>query len=163
DPQDIAFTNVEVTNINDAGAVGAIAAPNTAARATAFAGLSPQEHYVQTLYLDILGRPGSVTELDKFWVPLLSAPGGAQAVVTGMRRSLEGRDHLVQTWYMTYLGRHALGGEESGLVIALLKGASESTVLSGILGSAEFLAHAHQLVPSPSASPDVLYVEALYQ
>jgi hypothetical protein len=158
-----------------AGAVDAAVGPDTADRATAFVGLTPQERFVQTLYLDDLGRPGAVAELDN-WVGLYtglfnvaSAAGvpaaqaqflAQQAVATGIEHSAEARERLVQSWYLTFLGRAAVGGEERGWVNALLAGASEEQVLSGILASPEFAARTQAL--TGAASPDEAYVEALY-
>src|SRR5262249_10643452 len=78
--QVVNFTGVEGTHINDAGAVNTFAGPDTADRDAAFAGLTPQERFVQALYLDELGRPGATVELDD-WVNALNAPGMSQASV----------------------------------------------------------------------------------
>jgi|GEM_PF-3365952 len=160
DSQDIVLTNVSVTNINNAVSVDAVAGPDSADRTAAFVGLSAQEQYVQSLYLDLLGRAGSGAELD-FWAQMLSTPSGAQVVTTEISQSMEAREHLVQSWYLTYLGRAAQGGEESGYIAALLAGASEANTLSNLLASPEFYARAQQLIPSGSA--DERYVQALYQ
>ena len=53
----ISYANVSTINLDNAGAVNAIAGPDTADRATAFVGLTAQERYVQALYLDELGAP----------------------------------------------------------------------------------------------------------
>ena len=58
-----------------------------------FAGLTPQERFVQTLYLDALGRAGSKTELDS-WVVTFNG-GSSQmdaqaAIATGVEQSFEG-------------------------------------------------------------------------
>ena len=55
DPLTISYANVSTINLDNAGAVNAIAGPDTADRATAFVGLTAQERYVQALYLDELG------------------------------------------------------------------------------------------------------------
>src|SRR5207237_4258615 len=64
DPVTVQYTNTQTTNVNAAAAVNAIAGPDTADRATAFAGLSADERFVQALYLDELGRAGGKAELD---------------------------------------------------------------------------------------------------
>jgi hypothetical protein len=136
--------------------------PNTTDdRAADDAGLSPQQRFVQALYLDALGRPGIVAELN-VWVGVLnSVPNGQAAVARAIETSPEGRDNLVQGWYLTFLGRPAVGGEEAPHVNALLAGASEESVLSDILGGPEFHAHAQTLVSS--GTPDERFVQALYQ
>jgi hypothetical protein len=125
-----------------------------------FPGLTAQERYVQALYLDELGRPGSKAELDA-WVAVLNGPGGAAAVVAGIKGSSEATDHLVKSWYQLFLGRPALGGEELGWAKSLQLGQPEEVVLSQILGSPEFYSHAQTLVAVGSA--DQRYVQALYQ
>src|SRR5262249_23639807 len=47
--QAVKFTGVAVTHVNDAGAVNTFAGPDTADRDAAFAGLTPQERFVQAL------------------------------------------------------------------------------------------------------------------
>ena len=48
-------------------------------RNAAFAGLSAPQHFVQALYLDELGRAGSVAEVDG-WLPVLNGFNGQTAV-----------------------------------------------------------------------------------
>jgi hypothetical protein len=159
DPQRVTYTSVTTTNINGAGSINTIYGPDTADRTTAFTGLTAQERFVQALYLDELGRAGSVSELNS-WIPVLNA--NSAAVVAGdIAHSGEATDHLVKTWYQTYLGRTAAGGEEQSFVNSLLQGASEEVVLSRILGSSEFFNHALTLVAS--GTPQERYVQALYQ
>jgi uncharacterized repeat protein (TIGR01451 family) len=164
DPQTLTYSNVGATNINNAASVVAIAGPDTADRGTAFNGLSAQERFVQAVYLDELGRAGSRSELDG-WVALFNASGMSQAqaqnaIATGIEHSPEARDHLVKSWYVTFLGRGAFGGEEQGFVNALLSGQTEEQVLSGILASQEFFNRAQILGPGSSA--DEHFVQALY-
>ena len=127
------------------------------------AGLTPQEHFVQTLYLDVLGRAGSKTELDS-WVVTFNG-GSSQmdaqaAIATGVEQSFEGRDHLVKGWYETFLGRAAGGGEELGWVDQLMSGTTEEQVLGQILASPEFYGRAQTL--SGSGTADQRFVQALY-
>jgi hypothetical protein len=114
---------------------------------------------VQALYLDALGRAGSVTELNGY-LPALAGPNGRFVVARAIEDSPEGRDNLVKGWYLTYLGRAAGGGEEQGHVNALLAGASEEQVLGYILGSPEFFARAQTLIGS--GAPQERFVQALY-
>jgi hypothetical protein len=154
------ISNFETINLNNAASVSSFYGPDTADRATALAGLTPQERFVQVLYLNALGRAGSKAELDG-WVAVLNGPGGSQAAVaSGIERSFEARDHLVRTWYQTFLGRTPGGGEELGLVNQLTHGQTEETVLSDILGGPEFHARAQTLVNS--GTPDERFVQALY-
>jgi hypothetical protein len=141
--------------------------------------LSPSEHFVQTLYVDVLGRAGSLAEVDG-WAGQLDALHISQGTVAAdIEMYFEARDRLVKTWYSTYLGRQAQGGEELGWVNQLLGGQSkeqvpsglpfffasampsEERVLSGILGSPEFDQHAQTLIAT--GTPDQRYVQALYQ
>jgi|GEM_PF-1504845 len=124
-----------------------------------FANLTPQEKFVQALYLAELGRAGGVGELDG-WVAILNGPGGARAVIADIDGSFEARDRIVQGWYQTFLGRTAQGGEEKGFV-NMLATQTQEQVLSILLSSAEFYAHAQTLISS--GTPDQRYVQALYQ
>ncbi len=103
-----------------------------------FSGLTPQESYIQSLYVDDLGRTGSKTELD-YWVKVMNGSGGAAAAVTGIEDAPGATDRLVKSWYLLYLGRPAVNGEELGWAALLQHGRSEETVLSMILSSPEFL------------------------
>jgi hypothetical protein len=164
DPLRIVYHGVRSLHLDDAAAVNAIAGPDTADRDAAFVGLSPAERYVQALYLAELGRAGSKQELDG-WVTLLppGATSGSLAVAFGIGRSQEGRDHLVRSWYVAFLGRQANGTEERGFVSALLSGQSEEQVLSLILGSGEFFARAQGMALVPAGTPQQQFVQALYR
>lgn len=125
-------------------------------------GLSEAELAVQSLYIDALGRAGSVTELDG-WAALLP-PGATSltpAVAAAIEGSAEARDRLVKNVYSTFLGRSAQGGEEQGFVNELLAGQTEEQVLSQILGSTEFFNRAQTLIGG--SDPDANFVQALYQ
>src|SRR5262249_30653423 len=148
--------NVQGTTINNAAGINSFAGPDNADRATALAGLNANERYVQALYLDALGRPGSKAELDA-WAAFITGTDASLAVVaSGIERSPEARTHLVRSWYQTFLGRPAQGNEEQGWVNLLLAGLTEERVLSIILGSpglggdphGEFYQHAQTLIPS---------------
>ncbi|GEM_PF-702097 len=157
----VLYANVATLNLNNAASVESIAGPDTANRPTAFTGLSAQEHFVQALYLDELGRAGARAELDG-WVGVLNGPGGSQTIVAGdILRSQEARDHLVRSWYVTFLGRQADGTEELGFVNQLLQGQTEEQVLSEILGSSEFDGRAQTL--SSTGTTQQRDVQALYE
>src|SRR5262249_43702547 len=122
---------------------------------------------LQALYLAALGRPGTVAELDN-WVAQLP-PGSislSDAVVRAIERSGEAFTHLVNGWYVHYLGRPISsppGGvpEQQGWVDLLQSGETEERVLSLILTQQEFYNRAQSLVAS--GTPDERYVKALYQ
>jgi hypothetical protein len=123
--------------------------------------MTPSEHFVQVLYLDALGRAGTLAEVDS-WANLLDNQSWSRVgVAAGIEGSPEARDRLVTTWYQSYLGRPAQNGEELGWVDLLFQGQSEEQVLGGILGSPEFFARAQGL--APSGTPSERYVRALYQ
>jgi hypothetical protein len=124
-----------------------------------FCSATPSEHFVQVLYLDVLGRAGSLPEVDS-WATLVSQGWSRAAVAASIEGSREARDHLVKTWYATYLGRQAQGGEELGWV-NLLQTSTEEQVLSDILGTQEFFNRAQTLVSSGTSTQR--YAQALYQ
>jgi hypothetical protein len=85
-------------------------------------------------------------------------------VAAGIEKSFEARDRLLKTWYSTYLGRQAQGGEELGWVNQLRAGQTQEQVLSQFLsdpGGQEFYHRAQTLIAS--GTPDERYVQALYQ
>jgi hypothetical protein len=158
--QAVGYVAVGQLFINNAAGVNASAGPDTKDRATAFVGLSAGERAVQALFLDALGRVGTRADLDQ-WASQL--PAGAtsltQAVVSEIENSSEARDHLVRSWYLSYLGRPALNGEELPFVQFLSSGQSEEQVLSMLLGVGEFYTRAQALFPSGTA--DERFVQVL--
>lgn len=159
-PQDIVYVNAQGIGFGNAAGVNAAAAPDTADRATALPGLTAGQRFVQTLFLDDLGRPGSAAEL-KAWAGLLDGTPTARLVVAAdIAHSWEGYDHLARTWYLTYLGRPAGNGEEQTWVNALAAGQTQEQVLSTILDSTEFFQRAQTLVSTGNTWER--YVGALY-
>ncbi len=156
----VLYQGVATLNLDNAAAVDAIAGPDTADRATAFTGLTANERFVQTLYLDDLGRGGSKAELDGWLLSVNGRTLSRLEIATDILHSQEAEDHLVKSWYLTYLGRPAVGGEEQGWVNMLLQGAPEEAVLTQILSSAEFYNRAQSLAPGGTAQQN--YVQALY-
>ncbi len=153
-------TNVASTTFNNASAVNSFYGPDTADRTTALAGLTAQQRFVQVLYLNVLGRVGTLSELNS-WLPALNGANGQQVVAENIEGSLEGRTRLVKTWYQTYLGRGASPLDAQLWPTQLVSGQSEETVLSQILGSAEFFAKSQNLVAT--GTDQERYVQTLYQ
>jgi hypothetical protein len=161
DVQRVTFAGVSSVQINNAIAINAMAGPDTGDRATALGGLTPNERFVQALYLAELGRPGSLVELDG-WAQRFSGGSGDQASIAfAIQHSEEARTHLVGSWYVSYLGRQGAASELAGWVSAMEGGQTNEQVLAAIFGSAEYFNRA-QTLPF-SGSPDERYVEALYQ
>jgi hypothetical protein len=126
--------------------------------------LTPNQRFVQALYLDDLGRAGDLSNPTDagYWVNLLDSGTLDQAAVAaGVVHSHEAQTRVVTGWYQAYLGRLPVGGEEQFWVPQLAQGQTEEQVLGGILGSDEFFARAQTLVGS-GAAPE-RYVQALYQ
>jgi hypothetical protein len=112
------------------------------------------------MYLSVLRRPGAVGELD-FWVGELNKPGGSRfAVVNAIETSFEARNNMVKTWYINYLGRAADGLEQIFWVNQLAT-RTEEEVLSIILSTQEYFAHAQ--VVFPTGTPIERYVALVYQ
>jgi titin len=161
----LTYANIAALNLDNTLAVDAIYGPDTADRGTALPpSLTADERFVEVLYLNALGRLGTLQEIDS-WAALFGGPGESQAqsqaaIAAGIEGSAEARDHLVQSWYATFLGRQAQGGEELGWV-GLLAGQTEEQVLSRILGSDEFYNRAQAL--GFGDVPDGNYVRLLYQ
>jgi uncharacterized repeat protein (TIGR01451 family) len=122
--------------------------------------LTADEHFVQGLYQNKLGRTGALAELD-FWVSVLNGPNGSRALVTSaIAHSVEALRDLVDGWYVTYLGRSPQNGEEMGWV-NLLQSLTQEQALSYILGSQEFFNRAQSLIATRTAQERS--VQALYQ
>jgi hypothetical protein len=120
---------------------------------------APPLGFVQDLYHDFLGRDGTPSELNQ-WVSVLPTLGQAE-VANAISHSAEALTHAVDGFYVQFLGRPAVGGEEAGWVAMLQGGATEEQVIAGILSSSEFAARANALVGGASA--DANYVQAIYQ
>jgi len=158
------YTDITTISFVEASTINAINAPDTADRSTAFTGLTANEHFVQALYLDVLGRAGSKAELD-YWAATFNVSGETQAdaqtlIATGIEHSTEASDLLVDSWYTTFLNRSA-AGEETGWVNMLQSGQTEEQVLSQFLGSAEFFKISQSLFDT--GTPQQRYVETLFR
>jgi subtilisin-like proprotein convertase family protein len=123
--------------------------------------LDPDRKFIRQLYSDDLGRPGSLTEWN-LWIGALSQPNGRNNIANAIVRSPESRDFVVKGWYQTYLGRQALNGEEAPWVNALLAGATEEQVLSGILSSGEYLGRTPGIIGTTGSGTNTTFVKALY-
>jgi hypothetical protein len=114
---------------------------------------------IEEMFEERLGRAASMNEVQE-WLNVMQALGPA-AVIRGIEESPEARTHLVQGWYLHFLGRAAGNGEEQGFVKLMLLGETEEQVLADILASPEFYARAQTLISS--GTPDERWVQALYQ
>jgi hypothetical protein len=102
--------------------------------------LSPDESFVQSLYHHLLGRTGSIAEIDG-WVaelPALGYDGVAHAILY----STESLDRIVGGYYLRFLGRADNGTEELGWVKAMQTGAMTlEQVEAGFIASPEYQGH----------------------
>jgi subtilisin-like proprotein convertase family protein len=123
--------------------------------------LDPDRKFIRQTYFTALGRTGSLAEWN-LWIPVLAQPNGRSLVANAIERSREGRDHLIKGYYRTYLTREASGGEENAWVNAMLAGATEEDVISGILGSPEYFSHAPSIPGIGGTSSDTTFIRAVY-
>lgn len=134
---------------NAASAV--FAAPGSAGIDTS-ASLDLNRSYVQVLFNNLLGRTGTLDELD-FWVQkLVSGPAGQTAVLNGILRSDEALTRIVADYYLRYLGRAADPAGTAYWVAALRGGMTLEAAQAGIVSSPEFL-----------SNNDTDFVQALYR
>ncbi|WP_435021136.1 Ig-like domain repeat protein [Tundrisphaera sp. TA3] len=98
---------------------------------------SPDATFVRSLYRNVLGRAGSDFEVGN-WVGGLLNGMTRQDVSSAFVRSIEHRANQVKGYYWDYLNRAVDPGAQHW-VDALLAGASESSVIAGILSSEEYL------------------------
>ncbi|HEV8060070.1 MAG TPA: hypothetical protein VGP68_09365 [Gemmataceae bacterium] len=161
----VTYTNIATINLSNPATVNAGHGPDTADRSAALTGLTANERFVQALYLDVLGRVGSKTELDS-WAPMFLTINSTQAadyaiIAADIEHSREGLDALVRSWYVTYLGRSAGQGEEVSWVTSLQQGQTEEQVLSRFFGTAEFFNRTQTLIPTGTSQER--FVQGLYQ
>lgn len=100
--------------------------------------LDANRAFVQTLYNNMLGRTGTVAELNT-WLPMLTAGANGEAnVLNGILRSDEALTRIVDQYYLQYLGRTA----DAAAVYWVNKikgGMTLEQVQAGFLASPEFL------------------------
>ncbi len=140
--------------------VSAVGAGGESARsAEAATGLTANERFVAALYLDYLGRRGAVAELDG-WVSQLPTLGQG-GIAAGIEHSTEATRRLVDSYYSQFLGRAAVGGEDSYWVnLFAQSGATQEQILAAFVSSAEFGTDAAALIGSSDANTN--FVLALY-
>jgi hypothetical protein len=127
--------------------------------------MTPNEAYVQGLYLDVLGRVASPTELASLTSllppkanPASAASRAARAVVA--RRVWNSPEHRaleIQSYYQSLLQRQASPAETAAGVRAFRAGAGELGVVRRILASPMYA----RLYPSDSAFVTALYNDIL--
>lgn len=122
--------------------------------------------FVQNLYRELLGREPDATG-EAFWVAKVqadSSAAGRQAVVASFMNSQEYKDHYITTLYEVFLGRAPEAGAleywsgqmgSPGTAGAHSGSADEKIIVSQIVGSDEFYAHA--------GGTDQSFAQALYQ
>jgi uncharacterized delta-60 repeat protein len=98
--------------------------------------------WLDELYFRLLGRSRNG---DNSLLGAIAPPGSRVLVATAILTSPEYRQHLVQTFYQTYLNRTPAPGETAGWVQLLAQGTSDEGVLAGILGSEEYLLRPRRL------------------
>jgi hypothetical protein len=101
--------------------------------------LSPQQAFVQALYHDVLGRTGSLGELNG-WVNVLATRGQA-GVVSDLLYSGEALGRVVDQFYLRFLGRQSDAGGRAGWVDFLQHGGTLEGLETAFLTSPEYLGH----------------------
>jgi Domain of unknown function (DUF4214) len=101
--------------------------------------LSSQRASVQALYNEVLGRTGSLAELDG-WVNILNAQGQA-AVVNDIYRSAESLGRIVDAFYLRFLGRQSDLNGRKGWISFLQNSGTEEQLETQFLTSPEYLGH----------------------
>jgi hypothetical protein len=101
--------------------------------------LDSGQAFVQTLYTEVLGRTGSLTELG-LWVNLLGTQGQA-AVVNGIRLSPEALGRIVDQLYIRFLGRQSDAGGRAGWIGFLQRGGTLEGLENAFLTAPEYISH----------------------
>jgi Domain of unknown function (DUF4214) len=114
--------------------------------------LNANQAFVQALYIDFLGRVGTLTELNN-WVSVLTASSnGRNNVIQGISQSTAALDLIVDGYYLQYLGRQADTAGQNYWVSQIQSGMSLEQVQAGFVSSQEFI-----------SSNDSDYIQGLYR
>jgi hypothetical protein len=101
--------------------------------------LSNERAFVQALYNELLGRSGTLAELD-LWVGLLPAQGQA-AVAAAILHSSEALGRIVDALYLRFLGRESDPTGRAGWIGFLQRGGTEEQIEDLFLTSPEYISH----------------------
>jgi Domain of unknown function (DUF4214) len=104
-------------------------------------GAPPNQKYVVSLYLALLDRQPSSSEIASTVNSLNSGVPRATVVQTIMSSSEYAQD-IVDQLYVTYLGRHASPAERNQWANQLKAGTPVSALVASILSSPEYFARA---------------------
>jgi hypothetical protein len=96
--------------------------------------------FVQTLYNEVLGRTGKITQEIDPWVNVLGTQGQS-AVANGIRLSPEALGRVVDQLYLRFLGRESDATGRAGWIGFLQSGGSLEQVETLFLTSPEYLSH----------------------
>ena len=118
---------------DEAVEAGILGSPEFLARA----GGAPSD-FVAALYQVLLGRAPDTGSLA--WVGVLGAGMSRSQVAAGILTAPEGRAHLVDGWFMTYLHRHADPGALATFTAVLKSGGTDEAVIAQLVGSNEYFA-----------------------
>jgi hypothetical protein len=124
--------------------------------------LDPDHEFIRQFYFAALGRTGNLAEWN-LWLPTLAGANGRALVARAIGASREARDFLIKGYYRTFLSREAGGGEENAWVNAMLAGATEEQVISGILGSPEYFNHAASIPGIGGTASNDTHIRAVYR
>ena len=133
----IGYSSTQSIDIRNAAVIGTTAGPANQIRTVAETGLTANQRFVQALYLDLLGRAGSMPEL-QYWVAQLSNTSGPANIASEIAGSAEARSRLIQGWYHLFLGRAASPAEIQNRIAAPKDSQTEEQSIAGILASNEF-------------------------
>jgi hypothetical protein len=102
--------------------------------------ISSPAAFVQTLYLDDLGRVGSASEINQ-WVTGVYDTQGQAAVVQDIYLSQESLGRIVDSFYLRFLGRQSDAAGRAGWISFLQNGGTEQQMENLFLTSPEYLSH----------------------
>jgi len=101
--------------------------------------LSSQRASIQALYNEVLGRTGSLAELDG-WVSVLNTQSQS-VVVNDILRSQESLGRIVDGFYIRFLGRQSDAGGRASWISFLQNGGTEEHLETLFVTSPEYLSH----------------------
>jgi len=135
----------------------------TSTTTTTLVPLTADERFVRQLFRVELGRDGAPAEWSPF-AQQLAVATPRDAVASEIQTSSEALTRLVDGFFTTYLGRAAGASEVAAFVTALQGSATDETVLTTILASAEYFAAAPGVPGVGGGTPtNATFVQAVFE
>jgi hypothetical protein len=129
-------------------------APFTAQASTQTLLTTPNQQYVDAVYLDLLGRDPDLTGLS-YWSGQLDGGADRGALINQITHSAEYFGTIIKPAYLKFLGRAADAGGLKYWTDQMIHGLTDEQLEAGFIGSPEYYQH--------SGGTDKGWVDAMYE